>query len=195
MARPREFNIDDALERAMNVFWAKGYEATSLDDLCQTMDLARSSFYAAFGDKHSLYVRALDRYEIAAVARIRSTLASSTSVKAGITAFVGRIVDSIVAGPGRRGCFIGNCAAELVRENRDGAIRVRQSLERIETAFRDALERARTNGELPPSADINALARFITAGIQGLRLVGKTHPDRVVLEDIARVMLRCLEQP
>lgn len=195
MARPREFDIDEALERAMNVFWAKGYEATSLDDLCQAMGLARSSFYAAFGDKHSLYVSALDRYEAAAVARIRSTITSSSSVKAGITAFVGRIIDGIVAGPGRRGCFVGNCAAELVRGNRGGAVRVRQSLERIENEFRVALETARTNGELSPSADVTALARFITAGIQGLRLVGKTHPDRVVLEDIARVMLRCLEQP
>lgn len=194
MARPREFDIDEALERAMNVFWAKGYEATSLDDLCQAMDLARSSFYAAFGDKHSLYVRVLERYEDAAVARIRSTLASSSSVKAGIEEFVGRIIDGIMAGPGRRGCFIGNCAAELVRGDRGGAVRVRKSLERIEATFRDALQGARTNGELPPSADVAALARFVTAGIQGLRLVGKTHPDRVVLEDIARVMLRCLDQ-
>jgi TetR/AcrR family transcriptional repressor of nem operon len=159
------------------------------------MDVARSSFYAAFGDKHSLYVRALDRYEAAAVARIRSTIASSASVKAGITQFVGRIIEGIVAGPGQRGCFIGNCAAELVRGDRGGAIRVRHSLERIEATFRDALERARTTGELPPSADVAALARFIMAGIQGLRLVGKTHPDRVVLEDIARVMLRCLDHP
>jgi len=195
MARPREFDIHEALESAMNVFWAKGYEATSLDDLCQAMGLSRSSLYAAFGDKHSLYVRVLERYESAAVRRIRSTIASSPSVKAGITAFIGRIIEGIVAGPGRRGCFIGNCAAELVRGDRGGATRVRQSLERIEAAFRDALETARTNGELPPSADVAALARFVTAGIQGLRLVGKTHPDRMVLEDIAAVMLRCLEHP
>jgi TetR/AcrR family transcriptional repressor of nem operon len=194
MARPREFDPDDALERAMHVFWAKGYEATSLDDLCEATGLGRSSLYAAFGDKDGLYLQALDRYEDAAVARIRAALASSRSVRAGIAAFVRRIIDDIMAGPGRRGCFIGNCAAELVRGERTGAARVRRSLERVEETFRDALTRAKDNGELPKAADVAALARFITAGIQGLRLVGKAYPDRAVLEDIAAVMLRCIDK-
>jgi len=193
MARPREFEVDDALERAMQVFWAKGYEATSLDDLCEAMGLGRSSLYAAFGDKHALYAKVLDRYEDAAVIRIGATISAAPTIKAGIGAFIGRIIDAIVAGPGRRGCFIGNCAAELVRGDRGGAARVRRSLDRIEATFRAALESAQAKGELPASADVAALARFITAGIQGLRLVGKANPDRAVLEDIAAVMLQCLE--
>lgn len=194
MARPREFEIDDALERAMQVFWAKGYEATSLDDLCEATGLGRSSLYAAFGDKQALYVRALDRYEDAAVERISAAITAAPSAKQGIAAFIARIIDSIVAGPGRSGCFIGNCAAELVRGDRSGAARVRRSLDRIETTFRKALKDAQANGELPATADIAALARFITSGIQGLRLVGKANPDRAALEDIAAVMLRCLER-
>jgi TetR/AcrR family transcriptional repressor of nem operon len=70
---------------------------------------------------------------------------------------------------------------------------VRKSLERIETGFRDALARAKAEGEISASADVAALARFLTAGIQGLRLVGKANPDRAVLKDVAAVMLRCLE--
>jgi TetR/AcrR family transcriptional regulator, transcriptional repressor for nem operon len=194
MARPREFDFDDALERAMQVFWAKGYEATSLDDLCEATGLGRSSLYAAFGDKDGLYSQAIDRYENAAVGRIGAALASSESVRGGIAAFVRRIIDDIVAGPGRRGCFVGNCAAELVRGDRAGAARVRRSLDRIESTFRDALSRARDTGEIPKHADVEALARFITAGIQGLRLVGKANPDRAVLEDIAAVMLRCIDK-
>jgi len=177
----------------MQVFWAKGYEATSLDDLCEATRLGRSSLYAAFGGKQALYVRALDRYEDAAVERIGAAITAAPSVKQGIAAFIERIIDSIVAGPGRRGCFIGNCAAELVRGDRSGAARVRRSLDRIETTFRVALKDAQQKGELPASADIAALARFITSGIQGLRLVGKANPDRAALEDIASVMLQCLE--
>lgn len=193
MARPREFDIDEALEQAMQVFWAKGYEGTSLDDLCEATGLGRSSLYGAFGDKQSIYVRALERYEEAAVGRIAASISSAKTVKEGIARFVQRIVDDIAAGPGRRGCFLGNCAAELVRGDRAAAARVRRSLERVEATFRDALISAQARGELPRAADIDALARFITAGIQGLRLVGKANPDRKGLEDVAKVMLRCLE--
>jgi TetR/AcrR family transcriptional repressor of nem operon len=107
---------------------------------------------------------------------------------------VNGLIERIVSGSGRTGCFIGNCAAELARQDRATAARVRRSLERIETVFRDALVRAQARGEMAKSADIGAIARFLVAGIQGLRLVGKANPDRAALEDIKAVMLRCLER-
>ncbi len=192
MARPREFDTDDALARAMGVFWAKGYEAASLDELCEATDLNRSSLYGAFGDKRALYLRALQRYGEEGRARIAAALAQPPLRKA-LAAFVGQLIDDIVAGPGRRGCFIGNCAAELARLDRKAATRVRASLERIEATFREALGAAKARGELAADSDVVATARFLTAGMQGLRLVGKTNPDRAALEDIARVMLRCLD--
>jgi TetR/AcrR family transcriptional repressor of nem operon len=100
-----------------------------------------------------------------------------------------------VAGPGRRGCFIGNCAAELAPKDGKTAARVGQSLARVEATFRAALQKAREKGEIARHADIEALARFLTAGIQGLRLVGKANPDRAALQAIARVMLSCLDVP
>jgi TetR/AcrR family transcriptional repressor of nem operon len=103
------------------------------------------------------------------------------------------LIDDIVAGPGRRGCFIGNCAAELAPGDRETAASVRRSLTRIEAAFRDSLARARARGELSDRVDPAAAARFLTAGIQGLRLVGKANPDRAALQDIAATMLRCLD--
>jgi TetR/AcrR family transcriptional repressor of nem operon len=192
MARPREFDSDAALARAMELFWAKGYEAASLDDLCDATGLNRSSLYGAFGDKRALYLQALERYERDGTARIAAALAKPP-VKRSFEGFIGRIIDDIVAGPGRRGCFIGNCAAELARLDRKAAARVRGSLQRIEATFREALTAARERGELSAAADAAALARFLTAGIQGLRLVGKANPERAALEDIARVMLRCLD--
>jgi TetR/AcrR family transcriptional repressor of nem operon len=188
MARPREFDADDALERATRVFWIRGFEHTSLDDLCAATGLGRSSLYAAFGDKRALYLKALARYEERSVARIAKAFEGRT-LRQGLEAFLAGLIDDIVAGPGRSGCFIGNCAAELARLDRAAAVRVRTSLERIEAAFREVLRK-----ELPPGADASALARFLTAGVQGLRLVGKTNPDRAALEDIAAVMLRCLDK-
>ena len=191
MARPREFDIDAALERATRVFWAKGFEHSSLDDLCAATGLNRSSFYAAFGAKRDLYLRALARYEDGSAARIAAAL-EGRPVHDRVKAFLDGLIDAIVTGPGRRGCFIGNCAAEMARLDRGAAARVRRSLARIEATFRQALESARARGELPRRADPEALARFLTAGIQGLRLVGKANPDRAALNDIARTMLHCL---
>jgi TetR/AcrR family transcriptional repressor of nem operon len=195
MSRPREFDPEQALDRALNVFWTKGFEATSLDDLCEATRLGRSSLYAAFGDKRSLYLRALERYENGAVGRISAAVGGARSPRAGIAGFVERIIEDIVAGPGRRGCFIGNCAAELARTDSKTTMRVGQSLARVEATFRAALDEARKKGEIARDADIDALARFLTAGIQGLRLVGKANPDRAALRAIARVMLSCLDAP
>jgi TetR/AcrR family transcriptional repressor of nem operon len=192
MARPREFDADDALERATRLFWTKGFEHTSLDELCAATGLGRSSLYAAFGDKRELYLRTLARYEERSAARIATAL-DGKPIREGLAAFLAALIDDIVAGPGRRGCFIGNCAAELARLDRIAAARVRASLERIDAAFLEALAQAQLRGELPPDADVAALARFLTAGIQGLRLVGKANPDRAGLEDIASVMLRCFD--
>ena len=193
MARPREFDSDEVLERATRVFWAKGFENASLDDLCEATGLNRSSLYAAFGAKRDLYLSALARYEDGSAARIAAAL-EGRPIRDGLKAFLDSLIDSIVAGPGRRGCFIGNCAAEMARLDRGATARVRKSLERIEATFRAGLEKARARGELPDDADPGALARFLTAGIQGLRLVGKANPDRAVLEDIKAVMLRCLDR-
>ncbi len=193
MARPREFDLEQALERAMQKFWAQGYEATSLDDLCDATGLGRSSLYAAFGDKRGIYLRALAHYEEAAVKRITATLHASASPLDAIRAFVKRIIDDIVAGPGRRGGFFGNCAAELARQDRAAASQVKAGIERVQAIFQNALLKAQRAGELPREADTGAIAAFLVSGIQGLRLVGKANPERKTLENIAKVMLRCIE--
>jgi TetR/AcrR family transcriptional regulator, transcriptional repressor for nem operon len=194
MARPREFDVDTALERAMQAFWAKGYEATSLDDLCVATGLSRSSLYAAFGGKRALLLRSLDRYEEQGIARIRAALNRPVPVQDALRGFVGDLIECIVAGPGRIGCFIGNCAAELARQDRITAARVRRSLGRIEAVFQEGFARAQARGELSADADTGALARYLVAGIQGLRLVGKANPDRAALESIAGLMLGCLDR-
>ena len=193
MARPREFDVNAALERAMDVFWSKGYEATSLDDLCEATGLSRSSLYATFGNKRDLLLQTVDRYIERRTPNIRAVLARQPNIHEGIAALLREFIDQIVSGAGRRGCFLGNCAAELPRNDRTALARVRRGLARTEETFREALARAAARGELPVGADVDALARFLTASFQGLRLVGKVNPDRAILEDIAATILRCLD--
>jgi TetR/AcrR family transcriptional repressor of nem operon len=193
MARPREFDADTALDRAMEVFWSKGYEATSLDDLCEVTGLSRSSLYATFGSKRNLLLRSVDRYVEQRNPRIAAILAQPVPIRDAFAALARQFIDQIVSGTGRRGCFLGNCAAELPRSDRAALARVRRGLESIEATFRQALAQARTRSELPSGTDLDALARFLTAGFQGLRLVGKVNPNRAVLDGIATTMLQCLK--
>jgi len=196
MARPREFDVDTALERALDVLWSKGYEATSLDDLCEATDLSRSSLYATFGSKRKLLLRSVERYVERRTPNIAAILARPVPIRDAFAALLQEFIDQIVSGPGRRGCFLGNCAAELARSDRAAMAQVREGLECTEAIFHEALARAKTRGELRSDADVMALARFLTSAIQGLRLVGKVNPNRPALKDIAKTMLQCLgEQP
>lgn len=193
MARPREFDVDAALDRAMEAFWSKGYEATSLDDLCEVTGLSRSSLYATFGSKRNLLLQTVDRYVARRNPSMAAILAQPGSVHDAFGALARQFIDQIVSGPGRRGCFLGNCAAELPRNDRTALARVRQGLEATESTFRNALVSAKARGGLSSTIDVDATARFLTAGFQGLRLMGKVSPDRMVLENIASTMLQCLE--
>ncbi|SRR5579862_1745569 len=193
MPRPREFDTDAVLERAMQLFWSKGYEATSLDDLCDATGLSRSSLYAAFGDKRHILFQSLSRYVDRGSEHIAKVLAREMPLRAALAHFLDGFIDAIVAGPGRSGCFIGNCAAELARNDREAMTRVRDALARNEGYFYDAIVAAQARGELAATADLRALARFLTSSIQGLRLVGKANPDRATLEDIAAMILRSLD--
>ena len=193
MARPREFDADTALDRAMEIFWSNGYEGTSLDDLCEVTLLSRSSLYATFGSKRNLLLLSVDRYVELRNPRLVAVLAQPLPIREAFAALAGQFVDQIVSGPGRRGCFLGNCAAELPRGDRAALARVRRGLEATQATFSDALNRAQVRGELRLDVDVLALARFLMTGFQGLRLVGKVNSDRAVLEDIAATMLECLE--
>src|SRR5262245_58277203 len=152
MARPREFDPDAVLDQAMHVFWAKGYEATSLSDLCDATELNRSSLYASFGDKRALFLETINRYGDSAVARVSAALSRPMPIREVLAAFYANMIDGIVAGPGRNGCFLGNCAAEVVRHDRAAATIVRRNMDRLEAVFRDAFTHARARGELSPSA-------------------------------------------
>jgi TetR/AcrR family transcriptional repressor of nem operon len=195
MPRPREFDPDAALENAMQAFWAKGYEATSLDDLCAATGLARSSLYATFGDKHALLLAAIDRYtEIRIAAFLGERFGEPRPIRKAFAAFIDELIGRIVSGSGRRGCFLGNCAAELARDDREAQARVRRGLTHIEGTFKVALDAAKARGELPSKTDTAALARFFMCVIQGLRLVGKANPDRKTLDDIKRVALAVFDR-
>jgi TetR/AcrR family transcriptional repressor of nem operon len=195
MGRPREFDEHQALERATEVFWAKGYEAASLHDLTEAMGLSKSSLYETFGSKHELFLATIDHYnETVASRNAASVIAEASSPKAGIAAVFHGIIGKMAAGNGeRRGCYIGNCAVEVAPHDPAAAAKVCNGLGHTEDAFYCAVTRAQEMGEIATARDARALARYLTSSLNGLIVMAKANPDREALDDVARIVLGALD--
>ncbi|WP_371493727.1 TetR/AcrR family transcriptional regulator [Kitasatospora sp. NBC_00374] len=176
MGRPRTFDEEAILDRAMLLFWRKGYEATTMNDLVEDLGLGRGSIYAAFGDKHRLFLLALGRY----LGRQDDLLASSFDDRGPALAQLRQLferllqTDSFCSGSG---CFSVNSIAELLPNDREVAELAQRSLRRAEQTFAAQLDRARSSGELSPTVSPAEAAHLLVTLVQGLQIMRKVDPD------------------
>lgn len=165
--RPRQFDYDDALDQAMKVFWAKGYEGTSMPDLTEAMGMNRPSIYSSFGNKEELFRLALERYAQNAEALLRKALDKPT-VRESISAFLCAAATSFSCPESPKGCMAVQGAlvcsedAEFVRLE---ALGCREHIVKI---LQERFERGLSEGDLPKSVNTEALARFYTTVMQGM---------------------------
>jgi len=192
MPRTKEFEPEAALHEAMELFWRKGYEATSMRDLLDGMGIGRGSFYATFGDKRSLFLAALDRFEEYRTSWIPEVLGGSDPPLESIRRVFERTVEGLVGFEPRRGCLLANSAVELAPHDPEVAERISRYVRRTEDAFERALERARAAGDLSEESDPRALARFLVNNLHGLRVMARAGADRETLEDTVGIVLRAL---
>lgn len=190
MPRTKEFRPEEALDAAVQLFWRRGYGATSMRDLLDGMGIGRGSFYDTFGDKHALLLAALDRFEEVRTGWIGETLEDSGL--GGIEEVFRRSVESLTRSEPRKGCLLANTAVELAPHDPEVAARISGHVRRTEEALAGALVRARAAGEIPADADPNALARFLVSNLHGLRVLARAGTDRRSLEDAARIALQAL---
>ncbi|MEM7192520.1 MAG: TetR/AcrR family transcriptional regulator [Pseudomonadota bacterium] len=148
MGRPREFDIDEALDRAMGVFWQKGYEGASLQDLLDAMQIARGSLYKAFEDKHAIYLAALDRYDRDVVMK-GSEFLSDPSAGDGITK-LRAMFEAVKGDEVRRGCFMCNAAVERASFDPEVERKVSNMMRRLEAAITTALKQSRRGARWSP---------------------------------------------
>ncbi|MEU6091007.1 TetR/AcrR family transcriptional regulator [Streptomyces sp. NPDC047085] len=191
MARPREFDIDQAVDRAMDLFWSRGYAATSLQDLTAVLGIGSGSLYAAFGSKEQLYARALERYCSRNAGALIADLESATDVRSALRAALTAMAEADLCDP-ERGCFLVNAATERSADP-ETVDKVAATLRLVESTIAGALERAQARGELPADKDAAGLARFLTTFIQGLRVMGKARADRAFLESAVANALTALD--
>lgn len=193
MARQKEFNTEAALDKAMEAFWARGYEATSIRDLMQRMGIHRGSLYHSFGDKQGLFLAALDRYDRVVTRRLLDILDGGASGKAAIRRFFLAKLAYARASGRPPGCLVTNSAIERARYDAATGAKVRACLAQMEAAFHEALMRARDAGEIPARRDLRALARYLTNSAQGLSVLARAAVGRAILEDVVRVTLAALK--
>ena len=193
MARHKEFDSDEALHKAMEVFWSRGYEAASIQDLVKHMGINRQSLYDTFGDKHALYLQALDRYCDVEGRKVFELLERPGSVKKTLRQLFQGVIERALCDRQRRGCFMGNAVSELAGRCKETAARTGSNMITTEEAFYRTLRRGKKEGELKHVRDLRAVARFLCSSMQGLVLTAKASQDRKTLEDVVKVTLSVLD--
>ncbi len=193
MGRPREFDRDQALERAMHVFWARGYDGTSLCDLMDAMEISKSSLYETFGSKHELFLESLDHYSDNVIGLLAVKLAAAESPRAAIAASLRLVLDEEPHADKPQGCFLGRCAVDIGGRDLAAATRIASGVEQMIEAFHDTVARAQALGEIPADRDARALARYLVSSLNGLRVMAEAKADRDALEDVVRLTLAALD--
>ena len=193
MARQKEFDRDEVLHKAMEVFWTRGYEGSSIQDLVKHMGINRQSIYDTFGDKHSLFLQGLDRYREIQSRKVFEVLERPGSMKKNLRWLFEETVARALSAEGRRGCFVGNSMSELAGRCKETANRTCNSVAAAEKMFQRALERGKRQGDFPGLRDPRAVARFLYSSLQGLLLMAKATQDEKLLNDVVKVTLSVLD--
>lgn len=192
MSRTLSFDRDEKIRQAMELFWEKGYEATSMQDVSERLGLNRSSIYNTFGGKHDLYLEALDRYRRAGLQALRRQLQEAPTAAEGLRqAFDAVCRDAVERADG---CLMTNASVECASRDPDVRARGQESLDAMRSLFQEAVERAQREGDVPASRNAQALGRYLTNAYNGIRVTAKSDPPEPVVRDIARETLLGLRQ-
>ena len=194
MSRPREFESEAALDRALEIFWTRGYDATSLDDLQRAMRLSRSSIYMAFGAKHAVFLACLERY----THKVGAALSAGASQPLPAPRLLDRLLTTVLeltrVGSGSRGCFLGNTSLELGGRDPAARRRVRSGLRAVEGVFAQVVRRGIAGGELRATVQPAQAAQFLTSGLQGMLVMAKAGADRATLAALRKALLSVVTQ-
>jgi TetR/AcrR family transcriptional regulator, transcriptional repressor for nem operon len=181
------------LDSITNLFWSKGYNGTSVDDLVQASGLSRSSLYDSFGDKHGLYLRALQHYRQKNAAMLKEDLKKITSPKKRIRHLFNGAVAHILADDQRKGCFVVNATTELSGHDAGAAALSCANMQEMEASFTQWVAEGQKTGEISNHTPARAIGRYLYSSFCGLRVVGQTNPDKKMLDDIVKVTLSILD--
>jgi TetR/AcrR family transcriptional regulator, transcriptional repressor for nem operon len=193
MPRNKAFQEDNALEKAMHVFWKKGYNATSMEDLVTAMGINRASLYDTFGDKKQLYMAALRQFQSDSQSQNSKILTQkSLSPKAQLTAILENQLEQSLQDAEQKGCMIANATAEMALLDNEVCQFVTQNKCAVEALFEKLIEDGQAKGEFYPQITPQYGAAFLVNFLNGMRVVSKTKPDEQTMRESLALALSVL---
>ncbi|MCA6067938.1 TetR/AcrR family transcriptional regulator [Chryseobacterium sp. RG1] len=193
MARTKEFNEDQVLDKAIEIFWHKGYHGTSAQDLVNYLGLSRSSIYDTFGDKQKLFVASLKKYQKQSQDQIVALFEASENTKETLHSIFKQAVLESLEDRITKGCFMVNTSIELAMHDPEIAKIVQNNTKTMEDIFTKALQKGQDSGQVSKNMDAKTLARFIFNNYSGIRVLARTgEADKQVYDDIVKAILSVL---
>jgi TetR/AcrR family transcriptional regulator, transcriptional repressor for nem operon len=193
MARPREFDADVVLDSAIQCFWNRGYEATSVKDLIGKTGITAASLYNAFGDKRALFCAAFDQYVQGSIGeRIRRC--EALPLREAIKAFFDEVLSRSLSDRERKGCMLVNSAVELAPHDAQLRKMIVIVLNRIETFFLKCVKAGQADGTITRSVPADNLARHLLGVLMGVRVLARARPEGALLEGAISAALALLNR-
>ncbi|MDW8851967.1 TetR/AcrR family transcriptional regulator [Flavobacterium sp. MMLR14_040] len=193
MARTKEFNEDQALDKAIEIFWHKGYNGTSAQDLVTHLGLSRSSLYDTFGDKQKLFAQSLLRYQKQSQDQVVKLLDESVNVKETLHDIFKQAIIESLEDRITKGCFMVNSSVELAMHDEEIAKIVKNNSQTMEEVFTKAVQKGQVAGHISKGTDARVLARFIFNNYYGIRVLARTgERDKQVYDDIVKALFSIL---
>ncbi len=189
MPRSREFEPQEALQKAMQVIWQKGYSATSIEDLVEHTGVSRYGLYTTFGEKRDLFLAVLDCYRDTVVSRLLGVLERPEAGLHAIRDYFQVLADTADTLAGRFGCLMCNTAVELAPFDPEIAEKVQAHLSRIQRAFTTALHTAKRQGDLEPDFDCEGYAEYLLGQTQGLFVLARSLVPRETIRHFVEIAL------
>ncbi len=190
--RPRTFDRDEVLDRAVTIFWAKGYSRASVDDLTEAMGINRPSLYAAFGSKHALFMEVIDRYSVKFGSQPVKALFGEPDIKKSVAAFLEASIGCVTSKDGPKGCLIASVATEEAEKD----AQVRNKLSRIfaetDSVIADHFRLAQDRGQLSQGSDPQALARMTVSMTHSFATRARVGASRAELFNLAKEFMAVL---
>ncbi len=192
MARPRGFEPSEALEKAMHLFWQKGYQDTSMADLVEVTGVSRYGFYNEFGDKHDLFVKAMEHYANTTISNALSPMETTESSLPQIHQYFENLLVPVETGQALNGCLIGNSTLQLPSTDHALTHLINAHYARMRAAFLNALQNAIQKGELRADADAEGYADFLVGVANGYLICIRTNMSPEAIIQFIRVSLQRL---
>lgn len=193
MARTKDFDENEVLTKAIQIFWYKGYNGTSMQDLVDGLGISRSSLYDTYTDKHTLFIKALESYQSNGLSGLQDIIKHTSSAKETIKKLLEFASTAMLGDKQQKGCFLVNAEVEVAPHDAEVNKLVCNNDKQMEDAFFKVIQKGKDSGEITNQQDARALARFIFNALKGMRVTAKSTNEESTFDDIIKLTVSVLD--